>query len=202
MNKRIDYIDIAKGIAIILVVCSHTYAGPIIFPFSAFSIPLFFFCSGLTCSIRDNMFISFKRKAIKLLKPYIFFNIILFLCAQRWSFREIFGVFYYEKAQNIIKSAVDSFLAGETDKVILVHNGYKNMISQEIRVSDIVPIEPPVVDEKHLANLGSAVEFEPDENAKALLDELVKKYLEYSMYYSLIDSLAAEHSARDRKSVV
>lgn len=94
MNKRIDYIDIAKGIAIILVVCSHTYAGPIIFPFSAFSIPLFFFCSGLTCSIRDNMFISFKRKAIKLLKPYIFFNIILFLCAQRWSFREIFGVFY------------------------------------------------------------------------------------------------------------
>lgn len=102
----------------------------------------------------------------------------------------------YEKAQNIIKSAVDSFLAGETDKVILVHNGYKNMISQEIRVSDVVPIEPPVVDEKHLANLGSAVEFEPDENAKALLDELVKKYLEYSMYYSLIDSLAAEHSAR------
>ncbi|MBO7369566.1 MAG: F0F1 ATP synthase subunit gamma [Campylobacter sp.] len=101
----------------------------------------------------------------------------------------------YEKAQNIIKSAVDSFLAGETDKVILVHNGYKNMISQEIRVSDVVPIEPPVVDE-NLVNSGSAVEFEPDENAKALLDELVKKYLEYSMYYSLIDSLAAEHSAR------
>ena len=101
----------------------------------------------------------------------------------------------YEKAQNIIKSAIDSFLAGETDKVVLVHNGYKNMISQEIRVSDIVPIEPPVVDEKHLS-VASSVEFEPDENAKALLDELVKKYLEYSMYYSLIDSLAAEHSAR------
>lgn len=101
----------------------------------------------------------------------------------------------YEKAQNIIKSAVDSFLAGETDKVILVHNGYKNMISQEMRVNDIVPIEPPVVDRNTL-NLGSAVEFEPDESAKMLLDELVKKYLEYSMYYSLIDSLAAEHSAR------
>ena len=81
----------------------------------------------------------------------------------------------YEKAQNIIKSAIDSFLAGETDKVVLVHNGYKNMISQEMRVNDIVPIEPPTVDEKHAANLGSAVEFEPDENAKVLLDELMIK---------------------------
>ena len=28
------------------------------------------------------------------------------------------------------------------------------------------------------------------------LDALVKRYVEYTMYYSLIDSLAAEHSAR------
>lgn len=94
MNKRIEHIDIAKGIAIILVVCSHTYAGPLIFPFSAFDIPLFFICAGFTCTIKDDMWISFKRKAIKLLKPYFFFNIILFLCAQRCSLREIFGVFY------------------------------------------------------------------------------------------------------------
>lgn len=94
MNKRIEYIDIAKGIAIVLVVCSHTYAGPLIFPFSAFSIPLFFFCSGLTCTIKDNLYTSFKRKAVKLLKPYLFFNIILFICAQRCSLREVFGVFY------------------------------------------------------------------------------------------------------------
>lgn len=94
MNKRIEYIDIAKGIAIVLVVCSHTYAGPLIFPFSAFSIPLFFFCSGLTCTIKNNLYDNFKRKAIKLLKPYLFFNIILFICAQRCSLREIFGVFY------------------------------------------------------------------------------------------------------------
>ena len=31
---------------------------------------------------------------------------------------------------------------------------------------------------------------------EVVLEKLVKKYLEYSMYYSLIDSLAAEHSAR------
>jgi F-type H+-transporting ATPase subunit gamma len=41
----------------------------------------------------------------------------------------------------------------------------------------------------------SMIEVEPEDNMK-LLDELVKKYFEYNMYYSLIDSLAAEHSAR------
>ena len=50
----------------------------------------------------------------------------------------------YEKAQKIINLAIEDFRNGKTDKVILIHNGYKNMISQEIRINDIVPIEPPV----------------------------------------------------------
>jgi len=41
----------------------------------------------------------------------------------------------------------------------------------------------------------SELEVEPDDD-DTLLDALVKRYIEYTMYYSLIDSLAAEHSAR------
>lgn len=99
----------------------------------------------------------------------------------------------YEKAQNIIKDAVSDFVSGATDQVILVHNGYKNMISQEIRVNDLLPVEPPKVIEEPTNSL---MEFEPDDDNAVILDELLKKYFEYSMYYSLVDSLAAEHSAR------
>lgn len=98
----------------------------------------------------------------------------------------------YEKAQNVIKDAVNDFVNGVTDKVILVHNGYKNMISQEIRINDIVPVEPPKMVE---VETNSLMEFEP-ENDNKILDELLEKYFEYSMYYALVDSLAAEHSAR------
>lgn len=100
----------------------------------------------------------------------------------------------YEKAQEIINGAVDDFINGETDKIVLVHNGYKNMIAQEMRINDIAPVEPPVAatDDIH----GSLIEFEPANDAQNILDELMKKYLEYSMYYSLVDSLAAEHSSR------
>ena len=98
----------------------------------------------------------------------------------------------YEKAQEIIKTAIDDFIAGKTDKVVLIHNGYKNMISQELKINDIVPVQPPV--QSHDTN--SLMELEPEEGGEEILEALLKKYFEYNMYYALIDSLAAEHSAR------
>ena len=99
----------------------------------------------------------------------------------------------YEKAQKIIKDAIDDFTNGITDKVVLIHNGYKNMISQEIRVNDIVPIEPSKI---VAVETNSLMEFEPEDNYTKIMDEFLNKYFEYSMYYALVDSLAAEHSAR------
>ncbi len=98
----------------------------------------------------------------------------------------------YDKASEIINGAISDFENGITDKVILVHNGYKNMISQELRVVDVVPIEEP--DGKESVSL-SMMELEPAED-ETILNSLMKKYFEYNMYYALIDSLAAEHSAR------
>ena len=39
------------------------------------------------------------------------------------------------------------------------------------------------------------LEIEPDDDEE-ILNELTTKYVDFNMYYSLIDSLAAEHSAR------
>ncbi len=98
----------------------------------------------------------------------------------------------YEKAGEIIKEAIDDFENGVTDKIILVHNGYKNMISQELKVVDVVPIEEPKEKESISKSM---MELEPEED-ETILNSLMKKYFEYNMYYALIDSLAAEHSAR------
>lgn len=100
----------------------------------------------------------------------------------------------YEKAQDIIQDAIDEFNKGDTDKIVLVHNGYKNMISQEIRINDIAPVMPPV--KSDISQNNSVIEFEPAKDSEKILEELMVKYLEYSMYYALVDSLAGEHSAR------
>jgi len=95
MNQRLDYIDIAKGLGIILVVLSHTEYPGLMYYTSAFFVPIFFFCSGFTFSKKNiNLGICFRKQATKLLKPYIIFNILLLLYFHDFSRRAIWGIFY------------------------------------------------------------------------------------------------------------
>ncbi len=98
----------------------------------------------------------------------------------------------YEKAVDVVNVAVEDFISGKTDKIILIYNGYKNMITQELKVKNLVPIDSIKVDQSKVTSM---MEIEADDEEK-VLEELVRKYIEYNMYYALIDSLAAEHSAR------
>ena len=102
-----------------------------------------------------------------------------------------------DKANEIVQAAVKDFNEGKTDEVILIHNGYLNMISQEMRVNTLVPIGEPSIDENSINNASSMeVEVLYPEDEEILMLNLIQSYLSYSMYYALIDSLAAEHCSR------
>ncbi len=98
----------------------------------------------------------------------------------------------YEKASEFIDSVVEDFNNEQTDKVILVYNGFLNMLTQELKVKELLPINFESVS---LDNSESMLDIEPDDDGE-VLNELTEKYVDFNMYYSLIDSLAAEHSAR------
>lgn len=76
--KRIEWIDIARGIGIILVILGHIGIGKIGKFIYSFHIPLFFFLSGYCFSgngidIKDFL----KKKVKKLIVPYIFIGIVI-----------------------------------------------------------------------------------------------------------------------------
>ena len=98
----------------------------------------------------------------------------------------------YEKASNYIKIAVEDFKNELTDKVIIVYNGFLNMLTQEIRVKEILPVS---LEKVEISETTSMLNIEPDDDDE-VLKELTDKYIDFNMYYALIDSLAAEHSAR------
>lgn len=80
-NKRIEFIDLAKGICIILVVFSHiqkTYDAPYILAncFKMFRMPLYFFLSGLFFKNYEGFYGFLKRKVNKLLIPFVFFFLL------------------------------------------------------------------------------------------------------------------------------
>ena len=99
----------------------------------------------------------------------------------------------YDKACNFIEQSVKDFNEGLTDKVILVYNGFLNMLTQEIKVRELLPVSLDNVSINE--NVTSMLEIEPDDDDEVLV-ELTGKYIDFNMYYALIDSLAAEHSAR------
>ena len=99
----------------------------------------------------------------------------------------------YDKASGFIKEVVSDFNEGHTDKVILVYNGFLNMLAQELKIRELLPIQLDDVEVSKEET--SMLEIEPDDDEE-MLNELTGKYIDFNMYYSLIDSLAAEHSAR------
>ena len=98
-----------------------------------------------------------------------------------------------ERSDNFIVSSIEDFKDGKIDALYLVYNGYKNMITQELHVNKVLPVDASQFECAEAEK--SMLEIESQDEEK-MLDSLVDKYVQYAMYYSLIDSVAAEHSAR------
>lgn len=97
-----------------------------------------------------------------------------------------------DRAAEFIQASMRDFRDGKIDGVTLVYNGFKNALVQELHVKQILPISVSCDEE---AKPSSVLEIEAEDEEK-MLNSLISKYVEYTMYYSLIDSVAAEHSAR------
>ncbi len=106
----------------------------------------------------------------------------------------------YEDAVKIADTVLERFLQptdeGGVDQLHIVYTGFKNMVSQEVRVRRILPLE--VVEEKEdtSAGLSPLYEFEP--SPEAVLDALLPRYVRTIIYTALLESAASEHAARRR----
>ena len=97
------------------------------------------------------------------------------------------------RSDSFIATSLNDFKDGKTDAVYLVYNGYKNMITQELHSFRVLPASLSPIDCEDTKK--SIIEIEAQDEEK-MLNDLVSRYAEYTLYYSLIDSSAAEHSSR------
>lgn len=75
MTRRIEFVDLAKGICIMLVVLLHVFgdmSGDVIKIMNLFRMPLYFVLSGLFFKTYDGLIPFLKKKTNKLLIPFIF----------------------------------------------------------------------------------------------------------------------------------
>jgi len=105
-----------------------------------------------------------------------------------------------EQGQEIARFVIDKYTAGEYDAVYLIFSKFVSVLIQEPTVMKLLPVEPPEDGEED-SQTGKAVPkakvnyfFEP--SPEAVLDYLLPRYVENTVYHALIESKASEQSAR------
>ena len=90
----------------------------------------------------------------------------------------------------IARVVMDDYLAGEVDQVFLVYTFFINTVTQEPKVRQLLPVEPP----EEAAT--QAVDYIYEPSREAVLSELLPRYVEMEIYEAILEGIASEQSAR------
>jgi F-type H+-transporting ATPase subunit gamma len=120
------------------------------------------------------------------------------------AFEEV-GIFQrltYADAQRIAQTAVDVFIKGDVDRVVLVYNEFKSVISQRAVVQQLLPIASADVESAaalskaeaatHLAQVDYLYQPSPQE----IFNQLLPRYVEVQVFRALLESNAAFFAAQ------
>jgi len=119
------------------------------------------------------------------------------------AFEEV-GIFQklkYQDAQQIAQTAIDLFLRGEVDRVMLVYNEFRSVISQRVVVTQLLPIGRADVDaaaasSKADANQIGHVDYLYEPSPQDIFNQLLPRYVEVQVYRALLESNAAFFAAQ------
>jgi F-type H+-transporting ATPase subunit gamma len=111
----------------------------------------------------------------------------------------IFQQLRFDDAQRIAKAATDAFLAGEVDRVMLVYNEFRSVLTQRVVVSQLLPIPRAAVDEatSAVSTAGAAtVDYLYEPEPAKILDQLLPRYIVVQVARALLESNAAFYAAQ------
>lgn len=100
----------------------------------------------------------------------------------------------YGDARAVANVLIDDYEGGAVDVVEVFTTRYISALTQQPERRPLLPIEPPTAGEEETTAAGYTFEPSPE----AILDRLLPRYLEGSMFGILLDASASEHAARRR----
>ena len=98
---------------------------------------------------------------------------------------------HLEKLIGPVKVMLDAFQAGELDAVYITYTRFINTMKQEPVMEQLLPLSGEAL---RPTEHGWDYIYEPD--ARAVIDDLLVRYVEALVYQSVSDNLASEQSAR------
>ncbi|HZO51772.1 MAG TPA: ATP synthase F1 subunit gamma [Bryobacteraceae bacterium] len=94
----------------------------------------------------------------------------------------------YSDAREVANRIIERYERGEIDSVYVICNTFKSVISQELVVNQVLPVELPAD--------AAPVDYIFEEPPEVLLSMLLPQFVEGQLFRAMLESTAAEHAAR------
>jgi F-type H+-transporting ATPase subunit gamma len=112
------------------------------------------------------------------------------------TFEQI-GLFHkltYGHAQSTAKVAIEAFTSAQVDRVVLIYNEFKSVMTQRVVIDQLLPIERADVDGSLSPQPQIDYLYEP--SPEEIFNQLLPRYVEVQVYRSLLESNAAFFAAQ------
>ncbi len=102
----------------------------------------------------------------------------------------------YELAREIGDKLIRLYRNSEVDAVYIASNHFKNVMSPNLVLSKILPVEMPEAEKQQDNNPPQALDYIFEQPVEELLRALLPRYVEMEIYRTMLESNSAEHAAR------
>lgn len=102
----------------------------------------------------------------------------------------------FATVREIANLVTDLYAKGEIDSVYIIFSEFKTVMSANLVVEKLVPVDPDQVKEATDQPSSAQVDYLYEQPAEQLLDRLLPRYVESQVQRAMLESSAAEHAAR------
>jgi F-type H+-transporting ATPase subunit gamma len=96
-----------------------------------------------------------------------------------------------EKLIGPVKVMMDAFMQGHTDRVMLAYNRFVNTMKQEAVIEQLLPLSG-----ERLGAPETVWDYIYEPEARSVLDQVLRRYIEVLILQALAENMASEQSAR------
>ncbi len=112
------------------------------------------------------------------------------------TYQTLFQQLSFAKVKQAGEFILEQFENGEIDRVEVIFNEFKNVITQIVRAEQFLPIVQTVKNtDKNIQNTDN-VDYFLEPSREEIIEELIPKSLKLQLYKAVLESNASEHGAR------
>ena len=103
---------------------------------------------------------------------------------------------HLDKLIGPVKVQLDAYAAGKIDVVYLAYTGFINTMKQEPQIEQLLPLTADKFAQSEAEKRAYSWDYIYEPDAKAVVDELLVRYVEAIVFQAVAENMASEQSAR------